>query len=151
MKVAISSGILSFLTRHAEREYPRESCAVLLGRDAGQVNVAVRCANVHPEPLRHYAIDPRELIRLQRVGRGFGIQIVGFHHSHPDHEALPSETDLAEANWADCVYLITSVRGQRAFETRGFRLYEGEQGRGLAEMALNLAMKNCQPNRIGRT
>jgi proteasome lid subunit RPN8/RPN11 len=140
MVLTISKLHLEFLARLAEREYPRESCAVLLGRQSGEVNAAVWCANVHPEPLHHYAIDPKELIRLQRIARTCGLQIVGFHHSHPEHRAVFSERDLQEAHWPGCVYVITAVRGGRVCETRAYLLHHGKtEPRRFAEIALEIA------------
>jgi len=139
MVLTISKRHLEFLARLAEREYPRESCAVLLGRSGGHVGVAVKCTNVHPDPLHHYAIAPRELIRLQRVGRSFGLQITGFHHSHPDHQAVPSERDLDEANWPGCVYVISAVHAEAVGETRAYLLDdEGAVGRRFEEVAIDI-------------
>jgi proteasome lid subunit RPN8/RPN11 len=47
---------------------------------------------------------------------------VGFYHSHPDHPARWSQTDLAEAHWLGCSYIITSVEAGQAAETRSFVL-----------------------------
>jgi len=47
---------------------------------------------------------------------------VGFYHSHPDHPARWSQTDLAEAHWLGCSYVITSVEAGQATETRSFVL-----------------------------
>ncbi len=38
-----------------------------------------------------------------------GLDIIGFYHSHPDHPAMWSPTDFAEAHWLGCAYVITSV------------------------------------------
>jgi len=69
-----------------------------------------------------YNIDPRELIRIQREGRERGEDIVGFYHSHPDHPAQWSPTDLAEAHWFGCSYVITSVEKGKAVLTNSFEL-----------------------------
>ena len=137
MVITIPKRHLTFLSRVAEREYPNESCAVLLGRHRGEVRVVVRCANVHPEPQRRYEIDPLELFRLQRVASSSGLEIVGFHHSHPDHEAAPSETDLENAYWAGCTYAITSVRSGSACETRAYRLDEDETGKRFVQIDID--------------
>ena len=69
-----------------------------------------------------YVIDPRELIRAQREARGRGLEIVGFYHSHPDHPARPSATDLEHAHWIGCSYLITSASASGAGQTKSFLL-----------------------------
>jgi proteasome lid subunit RPN8/RPN11 len=69
-----------------------------------------------------YNIDPKELIRIQREGRERGEDIIGFYHSHPDHPAQWSQTDLAEAHWFGCSYAITSVEKGKAVLTNSFEL-----------------------------
>ncbi len=114
------------LRRHGEEAYPEESCGVLVGsfRDGPSlVMAAVRCDNARRDsPRDRYAIDPKELVGIQREARGKGLEIVGFYHSHPEHPAAWSSTDLAEAHWIACSYVITSVASGQAAETRSFRL-----------------------------
>jgi proteasome lid subunit RPN8/RPN11 len=119
------------LRRHGEEAYPHECCGVLLGRfdDNGAESVTksvsrvVRCGNTRADsPHNRYQIDPRELIRIQREGRERAEDIVGFYHSHPDHPAQWSPTDLAEAHWFGCSYVITSVEKGTATITNSFEL-----------------------------
>src|ERR1700683_2664305 len=115
------------LRRHGEETYPQECCGVLLGgaNDGGTrvVTSTPRCGNTRTDsPQNRYHIDPRELIRIQREGRERGEDIVGFYHSHPDHPAQWSVTDLAEAHWFGCSYVITSVEKGTAAVTNSFEL-----------------------------
>lgn len=114
------------LREHAEETYPHECCGVLLGRmdgDARTVTSIARCGNTRTDsPHNRYHIDPRELVRIQREGRERGEDIVGFYHSHPDHPARWSPTDLAEAHWIGCSYVITSVQNAKADATASFEL-----------------------------
>ena len=114
------------LRRHGEETYPHECCGVLLGRmeDNGRVvSAIVRCGNTRSDsPHNRYHIDPKELVRIQRQGRENGEDIVGFYHSHPDHPAQWSSTDLAEAHWIGCSYVITSVERGKAAKTNSFEL-----------------------------
>jgi proteasome lid subunit RPN8/RPN11 len=115
------------LRRHGEETYPHECCGVLLGQtnDDGSrvVTSTARCGNTRTDsPENRYHIDPRELIRIQREGRERGEDIVGFYHSHPDHPAHWSKTDLAEAHWMGCSYVITSVEKGKALMTNSFEL-----------------------------
>jgi proteasome lid subunit RPN8/RPN11 len=124
--LVIARDAYSALRRHGEEAYPEESCGVLAGRfgDGGSAVVfAIRCNNVRRDsPRNRYAIDPKELIQVQREARKEGLDIVGFYHSHPDHPAEWSSTDLDEANWVGCSYVITSAARGQAAETRSFRL-----------------------------
>ena len=68
------------------------------------------CGNTRTDsPANRYHISPSELVRIQRDALLAGHDIVGFYHSHPDHPAQWSATDLAEAHWTGCSYVITSV------------------------------------------
>lgn len=117
------------LRQHGEAAYPHESCGVLLGARRGGdrlVRRAVPCRNARDDsPADRYFLDPRELLRLEREARAAGEEVVGFYHSHPDHPAHWSGTDLAEAHWLGCSYLITRVADGRAADTCAF-LLEGE-------------------------
>jgi proteasome lid subunit RPN8/RPN11 len=121
------------LRQHGEQTYPHECCGVLLGRfeDDGTKTAArvVACVNTRSDsPHNRYHIDPRELIRIQREGRERGEDIVGFYHSHPDHPAQWSPTDLAEAHWFGCSYIITSVEKGSATITNSFQLEGSDEG-----------------------
>lgn len=115
------------IRRHGEETYPHECCGVLLGRfeDDGSraVLATARCANTRTDSAHNrYHIDPGELVRIQREGRERGQEIVGFYHSHPDHPARWSATDLAEAHWIGSSYVITGVEKGRAAITNSFEL-----------------------------
>ncbi len=112
--------------RHGEETYPHECCGVLLGQidgDIKTVTTTARAGNTRTDSAHNrYNIDPKELIRIQREGRDRGEDIVGFYHSHPDHPARWSVTDLSEAHWFGCSYVITSVDKGNAAQTNSFEL-----------------------------
>ncbi|HZD30968.1 MAG TPA: M67 family metallopeptidase [Candidatus Angelobacter sp.] len=114
------------IRRHGEETYPHECCGVLLGTrtsDTREVLAAVPCDNARTDtPQTRYSIDPRELVRVQREARERGLDIVGFYHSHPDHPARWSVTDLQEAHWIGCSYVITAVENGKAAQTNSFVL-----------------------------
>src|ERR1051326_2095867 len=112
--------------RHGESTYPFECCGILVGRFQGQdriVEEVIACANARDDrPQDRYHIDPKELVRVQRESARRSRDIVGFYHSHPDHPARWSQTDLAEAHWLNCSYVITSVEKGSATHTNSFVL-----------------------------
>ena len=119
------------IRQHGEQTYPHECCGALLGTVDGDTRIvtsAVRCGNTRTDSAHNrYNIDPRELVRIQREGRERGEDIVGFYHSHPDHPAQWSQTDLAEAHWIGCSYVITSVAKGKADITNSFELTGTEE------------------------
>jgi proteasome lid subunit RPN8/RPN11 len=120
------------IRRHGEETYPHECCGVLLGQMDDGIRIVTstaRCGNTRADsPHNRYNIDPRELIRIQREGRERGEDIVGFYHSHPDHPAQWSTTDLAEAHWFGCSYVITGVEKGKAAITNSFELTGSDEG-----------------------
>jgi len=114
------------IRQHGEAAYPYESCGILIGTVSGAtklVTSAVPVPNSSPGNTRnHYQIAPLDLIHAERQARAAKHEIVGFYHSHPDHSAHWSPTDLAEAHWLDCTYVITSINHGEAAETRAFHL-----------------------------
>ena len=120
------------IRRHGEETYPHECCGVLLGRADGDeraVTSTARAGNTRTDSAHNrYNIDPKDLIRIQREGRGRGEDIIGFYHSHPDHPARWSPTDLAEAHWFGCSYVITSVEKGKAAVTNSFGLTGSDEG-----------------------
>jgi proteasome lid subunit RPN8/RPN11 len=126
----IDHNSLAAVGRHAVSAYPHECCGVLLGKrdaDRSHVTLIAQCRNSHDSPASRYVIDPVELIGIQRDARDLQLEIVGFYHSHPDHPPVYSATDLEEANWGGCSYLIISVANQHVTAARSYRLrFEGD-------------------------
>jgi len=122
----LSRAVYDNLRAHAEESYPHECCGALLGRptpDSWQIVSLARTTNIRAGSARdRYEIAPAELISIMRDARSRGLEIAGFCHSHPDHPAQWSATDLAEAHWVGCLYVITAVEHGKAGLTRAFLL-----------------------------
>jgi proteasome lid subunit RPN8/RPN11 len=133
------------LRHHGEETYPYECCGILLGHvdDNGTrtVTSVARAGNTRTDSAHNrYNIDPKELVRIQREGRERGEDIIGFYHSHPDHPARWSSTDLAEAHWFGCSYVITSVEKGNAALTNSFELTgTDETDKRLADEPIEIA------------
>ena len=119
------------IERHAEQEYPRECCGLLVGRivDEGRtriIHASVPVANIFAEEAeRHHrmAIEPLEYARTERRYAAEGLGVVGNYHSHPEHPAVPSQYDLEHlAPWPTMSYIVVSVRGGKAVELRSWEL-----------------------------
>lgn len=140
----LPKSVLDSLRRHGEETYPHECCGVLLGTldEDGFTTVTStsRCGNTRTDsPQNRYNIDPRELMNIQREAMKAGVDVVGFYHSHPDHPARWSPTDLAEAHWTGCSYVITSVDQGHANITNSFRLMGSEENRHFEDEEIVIA------------
>lgn len=124
--LTIPAMVYAAMRAHGERTYPHECCGVLLGRNSDEqtaVEEAVEAGNTRTDSAHNrYHIAPQDLVRIQRLGRERGLDIVGFYHSHPDHPAHWSKTDFDEAHWIGCSYIITSVEDGVATTTNAFLL-----------------------------
>jgi proteasome lid subunit RPN8/RPN11 len=122
----ISEPVYRQLREHGEETYPHECCGVLLGKavdGTNEVEIVVRAGNTRTDSAHNrYHIAPQELVTIQRQARERSLDIVGFYHSHPDHPARWSSTDLNEAHWLGCSYVITSVEKGKAGQTNSFFL-----------------------------
>jgi len=104
----ISRTALDAVVEHARAAAPAECCGLLLGT-AASVEEAVRTGNIADDPSRRFLIDPKDHIDGRRAARARGLDVVGFYHSHPRSAAMPSETDVAEATYANHLHAIVSV------------------------------------------
>ena len=131
--IHIPDALAGAIRDHAQREYPHECCGALLGRvepaaaSAGEVRVvvALRAAENRREAEaapRRFLITPDDYRAIEREARERALAVLGFYHSHPDHPAQWSQTDLAEAHWFACSYVITSVEKGKAVLTNSFEL-----------------------------
>ncbi len=136
----------------AERSYPNECCGILLGNLLNKervVTLTVPCDNARTDsPGNRYSIPPAQVIAALKLARSRAESIIGFYHSHPDHPAKCSGTDLEEAHWFDCSYVITSVEGGHAAVTSSFVLtgsedekqFQAEQIEIVAHQPLKIAL-----------
>ncbi len=143
MALKMDRTLLEQLRHHGEQTYPHECCGVLVGEfeEAGNktVKTVAQCDNTRTDsPRNRYQISPVDLVRIQREAELEGYDIVGFYHSHPDHPALWSSTDLDEAHWSGCSYVITSVDKGKAALTNSFLLVGVDQTKHFEDEVIEL-------------
>ncbi|HEY0174187.1 MAG TPA: M67 family metallopeptidase [Pyrinomonadaceae bacterium] len=129
--IRLSAGLVEEIESHAEREYPRECCGLLIGRiredgRTREVHATYPVANIFSEEAeRHHrmAIEPLEYARAERRHAAEGLGVVGNYHSHPEHPAVPSQYDLEHlAPWPTMSYVVVSVMGGKAAGLRSWEL-----------------------------
>jgi proteasome lid subunit RPN8/RPN11 len=112
---AMSGALRDRLVRWSLAAAPREACGLLLGRArAGRtaVSAVVRASNLAKGD-DGFRLDPGEIVATEREARSHGLELVGFWHSHPRAEAVPSARDLREA-WPGVACVIVGIRGGAA-------------------------------------
>jgi proteasome lid subunit RPN8/RPN11 len=131
-EIAMTSKICAIIVEEAARAYPLEACGLLLGGADGVLAQVVPCANVAPDPARHFEIDPAALIAALRAERGGGVRVLGYYHSHPSGKPAPSPIDAAMAARDGRIWAIVAGGrigwfrdGGNGFEVLSTRAVEG--------------------------
>jgi proteasome lid subunit RPN8/RPN11 len=126
--------------RQAEAGYPEEICGIIVGTPGRpgtwQIRQVRNVANqdrqrdpggVERDARTAYRMDDRAVLQILRQAEGAGLEVLGFYHSHPDHDAYFSAMDReratlqgAEPLWPGAFYLVVSVRGGRAAQAKYF-------------------------------
>ena len=107
MSATLPAPVRALLLAAAQEAHPREACGLLLG-DGGRITSATVAANVHPDPARHFEIDPAALLAAHKAARTGGPQVLGYWHSHPNGRPDPSEEDRAEAAGDGRIWVIVA-------------------------------------------
>ena len=120
--------VLDHIRRHGEEAYPEECCGFLIGlrrAHGNEVSVARRTVNRNENRREdRYVIAPEDYREADLAARRNHMDIVGMYHSHPDHPARPSPTDLDEATFPGYTYVIVSVKHGRASDLTAWSLAE---------------------------
>jgi proteasome lid subunit RPN8/RPN11 len=143
--------IYDAIRAHGEQTHPHECCGALLGQstpEGWRVEAAVRAGNTRTDSAHNrYQIAPLELVKIERDARRQNLGIAGFYHSHPDHPAHWSLTDLSEAHWLGCSYVITAVAQGRATVTNSFLLTgASEEEKRFEQETIRLDDEDIGPN-----
>ena len=83
------------LVTHAISEQPSESCAMLFGKKVGDnwnVKEVFLTQNID-DSQTNFTISPEELLKGYKIAEKNQLEVVGIFHSHPNSDAIPSNTD----------------------------------------------------------
>ena len=117
----IPRSVVADMLAHARQAAPRECCGLLIGMGESVVRSA-RARNLEPRATR-FSIDPGDHFKAIRGARAEGLDVIGAYHSHPASAAVPSATDIAEANSGPAfVYVIVSLVNE---EVLAYRIDDG--------------------------
>ena len=115
------------IRRHGTETYPNECCGALIA-DGDRIVEAFRLPNTTAEgPRRRFMIGPQDYRLAEARASERRGTLAGFYHSHPDHPARPSATDLAQA-WPNLTYIIVAVREGTPEDLKSWRLLEDRSG-----------------------
>jgi len=140
----LTANELDFIYPHALHEYPYECCGIITGDDNGN-NTVHKCENIqnrlHEEDPHNYprdartafTIEPKKILKVIKGAEKKKEKIVGFYHSHPDHDAYFSDTDRKVALFGEdpaypgAEYLIVSIFKGKIKEAISYRWNEKKE------------------------
>ena len=129
MTLLIPKRVLANLISHALESDPEECCGFLIGDD-NAAEEAVRARNIHPQPVRRYSMDPKDIVSVQDNAEARGRKIVAIYHSHTHTQAYPSKTDVqnaVESWWTEPYYVLISLVEKTRPIVRAYRITDNAQ------------------------
>lgn len=88
---------------HGIREYPREACGYVVAENGKEKYI--ECKNISPKPGDNFAVSLEESQAIEDK-----YQVLTFVHTHPDHDAVPSEADRVACEETMLPWVIVSIR-----------------------------------------
>ena len=112
MGLILDEEILNSMKEHATETFPDECCGFMFG-NIKDGNVFIENTNIvenlHPDhKARRFLITPDDYMKAEKYADDNNLTLVGVYHSHPNHPAIPSETDR-QAALPGFSYIIFSV------------------------------------------
>ena len=119
----IRGAVADALVEHARAEAPLECCGLLIG-SAGRIDESCPAGNTRGSEVA-FLVDPAAHFAAIRKARASGRAVVGAYHSHPRSPAVPSPTDIREANDPDPLQVIVSLAEPDRPVVRADRIGDG--------------------------
>jgi len=143
--LCLSEHLAARIRAHGAQTYPHECCGALLGHDAEAQREVLDLLPLEnrrdDSPRNRFAISPEDFSLAENAARARGLELIGWYHSHPDHPALPSEFDRAQA-WPWYSYVIVSVVKNVPQQISSWRLAD-DRSRFTPERLASVARANA--------
>jgi proteasome lid subunit RPN8/RPN11 len=123
--IRIEPNSLEEMINDARNTYPDECCGFLFGKEQDGkrfINQIKPVDNAREgDKRKRFEISSRDYMSAENYAEEKGIQLLGIYHSHPDHPAIPSETDRLSAQ-PFFSYIIISIGNQNLNGVRSWLL-----------------------------
>lgn len=126
----VGAELLNEIITHAESTSD-ECCGFLIGferaNDHRTVEHIITASNITPEdPSHRFEIAPLAFLQAEKFADHNDLQLLGIYHSHPNHEAIPSELDRISAQ-PGFSNVIVSLTNNKFATIRSWRLNSEQQ------------------------
>jgi len=109
LKPALAQEIVGY----AREAQPNECCGVIFGTGETAVQI-ISIPNIASEPKYNYHMDENALAKALYQAEHSQLEVIGFYHSHPRTEPIPSPVDTRLANYPDVAYVIVGLKNGEA-------------------------------------
>jgi proteasome lid subunit RPN8/RPN11 len=137
--IQFSGQVLKEIQAHLLSVYPEEGCGFFAGIEGEPrvVKAWFPVRNMQEDAReRRFQIAPIDYLKAEQWADNQGLALLGIYHSHPDHPAYPSETDLENAV-PYFSYLIVNTSAFGAGASTSWQL--DESGKFVEESVVALA------------
>jgi proteasome lid subunit RPN8/RPN11 len=112
---------------HSIADFPNESCGFMYGFETDSeriISLAKPVVNVKEgDQRRRFEISPLDYMKAEMYALQANLSLLGVYHSHPQHPAIASETDLQSAQ-PYFSYVIYSVMDGEIADVKSWQLNE---------------------------
>lgn len=125
-KLLLTKTLLDEILAQA-REQPHEEVCGILGGENEQVRARYPIPNASPMPAYHFELEGKSFVTSYLEIEKQNMEVVAIYHSHPRAAAaIPSATDIANANYPDALNLIVSFSEQWKPIARVYKIVDGQ-------------------------
>jgi proteasome lid subunit RPN8/RPN11 len=113
--------ILEQMRTLAREARPLEVVGMLAGERLDRISTLIPLENAALDPKRRFQAEPGSLVRGLKLIREARLELCALFHSHPDGPAVPSRTDLENAQWNMPMLIVDA----KTLEVRAWDLETG--------------------------
>ena len=129
--ISIQSIANKIMIEDAVGSFPDECCGFFFGSEDARGDRTVTHVLVvnnakEGDKRRRFEISPKDYLKAEQFADENDLQLLGVYHSHPNHPAIPSETDRLSAQ-PYFSYIIVSVYDKEVRDIRSWRLNSNSQ------------------------
>ena len=128
--IHLSETIIGKIHADALQSFPNECCGFLFGIEQEEnrtITSILQVTNISSEDQRRrFSISASDYLQAEKLAEEDDLSLLGIYHSHPNHPAVPSETDRLAAQ-PYFSYLIISVIDGEVSHVRSWQLNENNQ------------------------
>ncbi len=120
-EISIPKKIIQDLLHHAQQTPEQEVCGLI----SSQNEIPYRSypiKNTADKPESFFKLDAQQQIQVMTKMRTNNEQLFAIYHSHPTAPAIPSSSDIEQANYPDTLYIIISLSTKGVLELRGYKI-----------------------------